>query len=146
MDQLTFFKSLSDQTRIDILTFLLLRGESCVCDLMSALDLNQPKISRHLALLRSAKILQDRRVVSGGDDGHKLHGHHPAGRPVGRCGSGPGPGRAGLWRRRAHGHPPAGHGPRRRAEAHRHRAPGLPVFQRDPRQHPGRTHARLSRQ
>ena len=61
MDQLTFFKSLSDQTRIDILTFLLLRGESCVCDLMNALDLNQSKISRHLALLRSAKILQDRR-------------------------------------------------------------------------------------
>ena len=61
MDQLNFFKCLSDPTRLDILTILLLRGESCVCDLMTALDLSQPKISRHLALLRSAKILQDRR-------------------------------------------------------------------------------------
>lgn len=61
MDQLNFFKCLSDQTRLDIVTILMLRGESCVCDLMTVLDLSQPKISRHLALLRSAKILQDRR-------------------------------------------------------------------------------------
>lgn len=61
MNQIEFFKSLSDQTRLDIVTLLVLHGEICVCDLMSALDLSQPKISRHLAVLRNAKILQDRR-------------------------------------------------------------------------------------
>jgi ArsR family transcriptional regulator len=36
-------------------------SELCVCELVQALDLSQPKISRHLALLKSANILSDRR-------------------------------------------------------------------------------------
>jgi DNA-binding transcriptional ArsR family regulator len=37
------------------------QGELCVCELTTALELGQPKISRHLALLRSAGLLMDRR-------------------------------------------------------------------------------------
>jgi len=54
------FKALSDETRLRCLA-LLGQGERCVCDLTGALDLPQPKISRHLAQLRGAGILLDRR-------------------------------------------------------------------------------------
>ena len=36
-------------------------GERCVCDLTVQLQLSQPKISRHLALLRTQGLLSDRR-------------------------------------------------------------------------------------
>jgi ArsR family transcriptional regulator len=36
-------------------------GELCVCELTYALDAVQPKISRHLASLREAGVVQDRR-------------------------------------------------------------------------------------
>ncbi|WP_272492994.1 metalloregulator ArsR/SmtB family transcription factor [Atopomonas sediminilitoris] len=54
------FKALSDDTRLQC---LLLMGERelCVCDLTDALQLAQPKISRHLALLRSLGLVLDRR-------------------------------------------------------------------------------------
>ncbi len=44
-------------------SFLLLSelGELCVCDLCTALDQSQPKISRHLALLRESGLLLDRK-------------------------------------------------------------------------------------
>lgn len=60
MQATELFKALSDETR---LRCLLLMGEAeiCVCDLTSALDLAQPKISRHLALLRSCELVLDRR-------------------------------------------------------------------------------------
>lgn len=61
MNQTEFFKCLSDTTRLDILLLIVKQGERCVCDLTATLDLSQPKISRHLALLRSTQILQDRR-------------------------------------------------------------------------------------
>lgn len=61
MTQIEFFKCLSDETRLHILLLIIKQGERCVCDLTAALDLSQPKISRHLALLRSTQILQDRR-------------------------------------------------------------------------------------
>jgi len=35
--------------------------ELCVCELISALSLSQPKISRHLAQLRQSGLLKDRR-------------------------------------------------------------------------------------
>lgn len=35
--------------------------ELCVCELVDALELSQPKISRHLALLRNAQLLIDER-------------------------------------------------------------------------------------
>lgn len=58
----TFTKALADQTRLRILMLLLGRGELCVCDLTTALDLSQPKISRHLAVLREAGLLLDRKA------------------------------------------------------------------------------------
>ena len=61
MDQVNFFKCLSDETRLNIVTLIVENKELCVCDLIEKLQLSQPKISRHLALLRAAGLLQDRR-------------------------------------------------------------------------------------
>lgn len=54
------FKALSDETRLRILA-LLVQGELCVCDLMATLDLPQSTVSRHLAYLRNAALVEDRR-------------------------------------------------------------------------------------
>lgn len=54
------FKSLSDETRLRILA-LLQGGELCVCDLMAVLELPQSTVSRHLATLRHAGLVEDRR-------------------------------------------------------------------------------------
>ena len=56
-----FFKLLADDTRLSTLLLIAQEQELCVCELTSALQLSQPKISRHLAMLRSAKVLLDRR-------------------------------------------------------------------------------------
>ncbi|MFW1850679.1 ArsR/SmtB family transcription factor [Acinetobacter guillouiae] len=61
MDQPDFFKCLSDPTRLDILKIVLAQGNVCVCEITEALNLSQPKISRHLALLRNLSILLDHR-------------------------------------------------------------------------------------
>ena len=61
MNQVDFFKSLSDTTRIDILKLVMAKENICVCELTEQLDLSQPKISRHLALLRNLSILLDER-------------------------------------------------------------------------------------
>ena len=58
-DQL--FAALSDPTRLRSLVLIQSEGEVCVCELTFALDESQPKISRHLALLRDAGILSPRR-------------------------------------------------------------------------------------
>ena len=55
------FKSLADETRARATLLIVEQGELCVCELMCALNDSQPKISRHLAQLRSAGILLDRR-------------------------------------------------------------------------------------
>ncbi|GAB4360717.1 MAG: metalloregulator ArsR/SmtB family transcription factor [Methylohalobius sp. ZOD2] len=56
-----FFKCLSDDTRLRCVTLLHQEGKLCVCELTTALDLSQPKISRHLALLRQSSLLLDSR-------------------------------------------------------------------------------------
>jgi ArsR family transcriptional regulator len=56
-----FFKILADLTRLRVLTLLSREGELCVCELTHALGEIQPKISRHLALLREAGVALDRR-------------------------------------------------------------------------------------
>ncbi len=61
MDQTDFFKCLSDPTRLDILKLVMLKQNVCVCEFSSFLELSQPKISRHLALLRNLSILLDQR-------------------------------------------------------------------------------------
>lgn len=55
------FKALADDTRTRIALLVAREGELCVCELTAALDLSQPKISRHLAQLRHAGLLSDRR-------------------------------------------------------------------------------------
>jgi len=57
----SFFKLLADENRLKSLLLISHLGELCVCELMQALDVPQPKISRHLALLRSGGIVLDRR-------------------------------------------------------------------------------------
>jgi ArsR family transcriptional regulator, arsenate/arsenite/antimonite-responsive transcriptional repressor len=54
------FKALADETRLRIVA-MLSHGELCVCHLEEALRLSQPKVSRHLATLRSAGVVDHRR-------------------------------------------------------------------------------------
>ncbi len=61
MNSLTLFKLLADDTRLKIVLLTIDIGEVCVCELCEALALSQPKISRHLANLRAAGLLLDRR-------------------------------------------------------------------------------------
>ena len=51
-----FFKALSNPTRAQIIEFLL-GGERCVCEMTGPLDLSQPLVSHHLALLRDAGLI-----------------------------------------------------------------------------------------
>lgn len=57
----SLFEALADETRRRILALLLTRGELCVCDLFGVLQLPQPKVSRHLAVLRESDILVSRK-------------------------------------------------------------------------------------
>jgi len=55
----SFFKALSDPTRLNIV-MLLAEGELCVCQIEAALGIHQAKISRHLAYLRKHGIVKVR--------------------------------------------------------------------------------------
>jgi ArsR family transcriptional regulator len=57
---LRIFKALSEETRLRILK-LLEHGELCVCDLVAALDIVQPKVSFHLNALKGAGFIKDRK-------------------------------------------------------------------------------------
>ncbi|HFB55036.1 MAG TPA: metalloregulator ArsR/SmtB family transcription factor [Hellea balneolensis] len=61
MKQIQTFKILSDETRLRMLALMAMQGELCVCELVHALELSQPKISRHLANLRKVGIVSSRR-------------------------------------------------------------------------------------
>jgi ArsR family transcriptional regulator, arsenate/arsenite/antimonite-responsive transcriptional repressor len=61
-----FFQALGDNTRLRLLN-LMGDQEICVCYFVEILDQPQPKISRHLAYLRSAGIVATRR------DGKWMH-------------------------------------------------------------------------
>jgi ArsR family transcriptional regulator len=62
IDATQLFRILGDQTRLRALMLLLQSGELCVCELTYALELSQPKISRHLGVLREAGLVLDRRA------------------------------------------------------------------------------------
>ncbi len=53
-------KALCDVNRIRILE-ILVKGEFCVSELVEKLAIDQPKVSHHLAILRSAGIIRSRR-------------------------------------------------------------------------------------
>lgn len=61
MNPLQFYKCLADDTRLKCMLLIQHEEELCVCELTTALGLIQPKVSRHLALLRQCGLLQDRR-------------------------------------------------------------------------------------
>lgn len=61
-----FFSALADPTRLRLLR-LMKDGEICVCFLQDVIQTNQPKISRHLAYLRKAGLVEFRR------DGKWIH-------------------------------------------------------------------------
>jgi ArsR family transcriptional regulator len=61
-----FFQALGDKTRLRLLN-LMGDKEICVCYFVEILDQSQPKISRHLAYLRRAGIVEARR------DGKWMH-------------------------------------------------------------------------
>ena len=56
-----FFDALADSTRRRILLLLLKADERCVCELYLALKQPQPTVSRHLAILREAKLVMARK-------------------------------------------------------------------------------------
>ena len=65
-DMARLFAALADPTRLRLLNLMAGR-EVCVCYFVEILKLGQPKISRHLAYLRSAGIASARR------DGKWMH-------------------------------------------------------------------------
>jgi ArsR family transcriptional regulator, arsenate/arsenite/antimonite-responsive transcriptional repressor len=60
------FRALADRTRLRLVN-LMAGGEICVCFLVEALGISQPKVSRHLAYLRRAGVVAARR------DGKWMH-------------------------------------------------------------------------
>ena len=61
MEAQALFDTLADPTRRRILALLQARGELCVCELTTALDEIQPKISRHLGVMKAAGLVTARR-------------------------------------------------------------------------------------
>ncbi|WP_394203758.1 metalloregulator ArsR/SmtB family transcription factor [Shewanella waksmanii] len=58
---ITVYKALADETRLKALLMIKAEQALCVCELMTALGEVQPKVSRHLAQLKKANLLVDRR-------------------------------------------------------------------------------------
>jgi len=56
MNLVELFKSLGDETRLRIVT-LLHQQQLCVCEMVEITGLSQPKISRHIARLRTSDIV-----------------------------------------------------------------------------------------
>tara|TARA_R110001583_G_scaffold11613_13_gene52298 strand:- start:18910 stop:19248 length:339 start_codon:yes stop_codon:yes gene_type:complete len=56
-----FFKMLSDETRLRCLILIAREDRVSVSELCFALEQSQPKISRHLAILRQSGVLLDQR-------------------------------------------------------------------------------------
>ncbi|WP_142426042.1 metalloregulator ArsR/SmtB family transcription factor [Klebsiella aerogenes] len=70
------FKILADETRLAIIMLLRESGELCVCNLCAATGQSQPKISRHMAILRESELVLDRR--QGKWVHYRLSPHMPA--------------------------------------------------------------------
>jgi ArsR family transcriptional regulator len=51
------FRAFADPTRLRILSLLQEQKEICVCDLCAVLAESQPKVSRHLAMLRRVGLV-----------------------------------------------------------------------------------------
>jgi ArsR family transcriptional regulator len=60
-DAARFFKVLADEVRLKIIWLLFHHEELCVCDVVAALGITQSKASRHLATLKHAGLVTDRK-------------------------------------------------------------------------------------
>ena len=63
-DVAQFLRVLADEARLQILWLLFNHKELCVCDIMEALGITQSKASRHLATLRHAGLVVDRKAAA----------------------------------------------------------------------------------
>lgn len=80
IDMVHCLKALADENRLRILMLLRERG-LCVYELMGVLDLSQPLISSHLAVLREAGLVTSRR------EGRRMrYGLSPAAKTGGKVG------------------------------------------------------------
>ena len=61
MEPLSLFKCLAEETRLKAVLLIHAQDELCVCELTAALNISQPKVSRHLAQLRDCGVLTSRR-------------------------------------------------------------------------------------
>lgn len=62
LQPLQFYKLMADDIRLKTLLLITIEQELCVCEIMAALaQTSQPKVSRHLAQLRNAGVLADRK-------------------------------------------------------------------------------------
>ncbi|MCZ4287262.1 ArsR/SmtB family transcription factor [Hoeflea alexandrii] len=58
---LTIMNALAESTRFEAIKILFDGGEHCVCELMERLDASQSRMSRHMATLKAAGLVIDRR-------------------------------------------------------------------------------------
>jgi len=65
-DFMTITKALADENRVRILAALH-RGERCVCQIIELLDLAPSTVSKHLAILKQARLIEARK------DGRWMH-------------------------------------------------------------------------
>lgn len=60
-EHVRLLKALADPTRLKLLKLILDR-ERCVCDLQPALGISQPAVSQHIARLKAAGLVTERRA------------------------------------------------------------------------------------
>lgn len=61
MDPITILSALAEPTRLQALRLVWDGREHCVCELMHALGATQSRMSRHMATLKLAGLVTDRR-------------------------------------------------------------------------------------
>lgn len=53
-------KALSDETRLGIVN-LIMERELCICQIQAVLNMSQPRISRHMRILRESGLIESRK-------------------------------------------------------------------------------------
>ena len=61
MDSISILSALAEPTRLEALRLVWDGREHCVCELMRELGASQSRMSRHMATLKSAGLVTDRR-------------------------------------------------------------------------------------
>ena len=60
MNEIDFFKALSDPTRLRILDYIR-EGEKCICEIIPYTGKSQPCVSQHLKVLNHAGLINERK-------------------------------------------------------------------------------------